>query len=66
MLNPEFNILCSELMSVSIGTESKMIIEYFKDVSAMHALISSVRETTLRDTYKLNEHYFLNCLPLAI
>ena len=42
--NPEFERLFSELMSSNSGTESEMMIEYLKDVSAMLALISSVRE----------------------
>ena len=44
MSNPEFERLCTDLMSSNSGTECKMMIEYLKDVSAMLALISSVRE----------------------
>lgn len=44
MSNPEFEKLCTTLMSSTDGTESKMVIEYLEDVSTMLALISSVRE----------------------
>lgn len=46
MTNPDFERLCTDLMSSTGGTEAEMMIEYLKDVSTMLALISSVREKT--------------------
>ena len=48
MSNPEFQKLSSELMSSSGGTQSDMIIGYLKDVSEMLALISAVREKSIK------------------
>ena len=47
ILNPEFERLCTELISSIGGIETEMTIEYLKDVSAMLALISSVRENQI-------------------
>lgn len=46
MSNPEFERLFVELLSTSNGCnqQSEMMVEYLKDVSAVLALISSVRE----------------------
>lgn len=42
--NPQFERLCTDLMSSAGGTEAEIMIEYLKDVSTMLAFISSVRE----------------------
>ena len=44
MSTPEFESLCTDLLSTTGGSEVEMMIEYLKDVSNMLALISSVRE----------------------
>ena len=41
-----FNLLCDEMLTTS-GTQSKMIVEYIHDVSALLSLISSVRELSI-------------------
>ena len=43
---PEFRILLANLLHTT-GTQSKMIVEYMHDVSAMLCLISSVREHSI-------------------
>eukprot|EP00794_Sanderia_malayensis_P016352 gene16352-17996_t len=43
---PEFKILLVNLLHTT-GTQSKMIVEYIRDVSAMLCLISSVREHSI-------------------
>ena len=48
--NPEFERLCTELIFGIGDTETEMTIEYLEDVSAMLALISSVRE------YQIERH----------
>lgn len=44
LLNKDFNELFKEATTPASGTESKMTIEYLKDVSALFALVSAVRE----------------------
>ena len=43
---PEFSILIAHLTHTT-GTQSKMIVEYMRDVSAMLCLISSMREHSI-------------------
>ncbi len=42
-----FQMLCKSLLKAEPGTQSQMMIEYLKDVSAMLALVRSVREKSI-------------------
>ena len=46
MDNPEFQMMCGELLTTR-GTESMMVVAYIRDVSHLLALVSAVREGSI-------------------